>query len=88
MHLSAQAADPLELSWSLQHGQHGMSALPDIDISTGIVEMFSAPIAGTAATEMAIRAARIARGITMRGTIELSQLGVNTRSTGAIRMPP
>jgi hypothetical protein len=61
MHLSAHASELLELSWSLQHGQQGVSALSDIDISTGLAEMAAPPVAGTMATEMAIKTARIAR---------------------------
>jgi len=67
MHLSAHATEPLELSWSLQPGQHGMSALSGIDISTGFVEAVAPPVAGTMATEMAIRAARIVWTICIGG---------------------
>jgi hypothetical protein len=56
-HLSAQVMEPLQSSGV----QQGMSALSDIDISTGFVETAAPPIAGTMATEMAIRAARIVR---------------------------
>lgn len=65
MHLSAHAAELLELSWSLQHGQQGMSVLSGIDISTGDVETAAFPTAGTTATEMAIRVARIVRTATI-----------------------
>jgi hypothetical protein len=58
MHLSAHATELLELSWSLQHGQQGMSALPDIDISTGIIETSVPPVAGTMAIARAISTTR------------------------------
>jgi hypothetical protein len=38
-----------------------MSALRGIDISTGFAEKVALPVAGTMATEMAIRATRIGR---------------------------
>jgi len=63
MHLSAHATELLELSWSLKPGQHGISALSGIDISTGFVETAAPPVAGTMATEMAISAARIGRTV-------------------------
>lgn len=65
MHLSAHATEPLELSWSLQPGQHGMSALPGIDISTAFVETTTPPAAGIIATEMAIKAASTVRTATI-----------------------
>lgn len=61
MHFSAHATELLELSWSLQLGQHGMFALSGIDISTGVVGTAVRPVAGIAATEMAIRAVRTVR---------------------------
>ena len=61
MHLSAHPTELLELSWSLQLGQHGMSALPGIDISTGVVGTAVRPVAGIMATETAIRAVRTMR---------------------------
>jgi len=67
MHLSGHATELLELSWSLQSGQHCMSALPGIDISTGFVVTAAPPLAGTMATEMTIRAVRIARMKNMPG---------------------
>jgi hypothetical protein len=42
-------------------GQHVMSAWSAIDISTGFVETAAPPVAGTMATEMAIKAAKIER---------------------------
>jgi hypothetical protein len=74
-HLSAQAIELLELSWSLQHGQHGMSALSGIDISTDFVEMVAPPVAGTIATEIAIRAARTVRTISMRENYQAMSVG-------------
>jgi hypothetical protein len=59
MHLSAHVTELLELSWSLQHGQQGMSALPDIDISIGLFETAISPEAGTMTIESAISAIRI-----------------------------
>jgi predicted YcjX-like family ATPase len=56
-HLTAHAMDPLQ---SLA-AQQGMSALSAIDISTGFVETTAPPVAGTRATETAIRAAKIVR---------------------------
>jgi hypothetical protein len=56
-HLSAQVMEPLQSSGV----QQGMSALSDIDISTGFVEPAAPPIAGTMATEIEIRPARMAR---------------------------
>ncbi len=61
MHFRAHASELLELSCSLQHGQQGMSALPSIEISTGMVEIAAPTVAGTMATEMAIRAANMTR---------------------------
>ena len=58
-HLSAQVMEPLQSSGV----QQGMSALSDIDISTGFVETAAPPIAGTMATDMAIKAARIVRTV-------------------------
>jgi len=62
-HLSAQVMEPLQSSGV----QQGMSALSDIDISTGFVETVASPVAGTMATENAIRAAKTVRTISMRG---------------------
>jgi hypothetical protein len=73
--LSAQAIELLELSWSLQHGQHGMSALSGIDISTDFVEMVAPPVAGTIATEIAISAARTVRTISMRENYQAMSVG-------------
>ena len=56
-HLTAHAIEPLQSSG----GQHGVSELPAIDISTGFEEMVAPPVTGTRATEMAIKAAKIAR---------------------------
>jgi hypothetical protein len=66
MHLSAHATEFFEISWSLQHGQQGTSALPGIDISIGFIDAAAPPVAGTKATEIAIRAAKIVRTILMR----------------------
>ena len=67
MHLSAHATELWEPSWSLQHGQQGMSTLPSTDISTGFIETAAPPVAGTKAIEFAIRATIIVRTIFMRG---------------------
>jgi hypothetical protein len=67
MHLSAHATELLELSWSLQHGQQGMSTLAGIDISAGFTEIAAAWVAGTKATETATRTAKNVRTLIMRG---------------------
>lgn len=60
-HLKAQAMDSLQSSG----GQHGVSARSAIDISAGFVEIAAPPVAGIMATEMAIRAARIVRTVSI-----------------------
>jgi hypothetical protein len=72
-HLSAHATAPLQSS----EVQQGMSTCSDTDISTGFVETATPPLAGTTATERAIRAARIVRTTTMPQTIRRYGSGVN-----------
>ena len=59
-HLNAHVTEALPSSG----GQHGMSARSAIDISTDFTDM-ATPVAGTVATEMAIKAAKIARAKAM-----------------------
>jgi hypothetical protein len=66
MHLSAHATEILELPWSLQHVQQGMSTLAGIDISADFTEIAAARVAGTKATETAIRTAKNVRTLIMR----------------------
>jgi hypothetical protein len=74
-HLSAHAIEPLQSSVA----QQGISALFGIDISMGFAETTASPFAGTRATEIAIRAAKIVR----MGAIQ--ELSVDT-AQGSITM--
>ena len=80
-HLSAHVIDPLQSSGAEQ----GISALSGIDISMGFAEITAPPFAGTRATEIAIRAAKMVRmGDIQELSVDTAQGSITMRREGGI----